>query len=149
MFHVRGVLFAFLRTNAARAGAGAELRADEFLVRGGEAGDDAGGGEADIRAVEIEANASALGGDIFLTEAGIGAGIARFGAGIAGGDAFTRRGVIRGGIEGMRLKHLLDVTHGKSSRGRRGALVGFRSDSSKFGRWSPSHSRRRTRGTGE
>ena len=103
-------------------GASAKLGGDEFPIRGGQASDHPSRGQANIGTIEIRAYAGHLLGDALLAQTCIGAGIAGFRAGIAGGDALSRAGVVGVGFEGMRLKHLLDVTH-EISFGFRGELA--------------------------
>ncbi len=114
VLHVRRMLFAFLSAKPTGVSASSKLGADEFAVGGGDATDDPGGGKADIRAVQIRPNTRHLLGYFVLSEAGVGARIACLSTRVAGGNALHRPGMIARRIEGMRLEHLLDVTHEQS-----------------------------------
>ena len=94
VLHLRAVSFADAAAAFASLDAGAELRAREFKIGPGEAGNDPGGGKTDIGAIVAVANALHHVADVLFAETCVGAGVARFGAGIAGGDALDRGGMI-------------------------------------------------------
>jgi hypothetical protein len=95
VFHFGAVLFAFGAATVARLEAGAELRAGQFEIGAGEAGDDSPGGETDVGAIDAVADALDLVGDDLFAESCIGAGVARFRTRVTGRDALDGNGVVR------------------------------------------------------
>src|SRR4051794_15244023 len=115
MLHCRGVTVAHRSTAFASLNAGPELGAGQLEIRAREARDDACRGQADIRAIVAIANARYQLRHLLFTQASVGAGIACFSAGIAGRNALNVNRVVGGSIYRMRLEHLFDVAHKKSS----------------------------------